>query len=754
MTAGTELALVGVTTAAVLGLVRLFSNGSFLVPALLAVAASHALGWACRRQGIGPLLSSLLSGAGLVLAVVWLVEPHTTTFGIPGGGTWNAINADLQQAWERFSDVKAPAEPLRGFVLVVVASAWVTAAAADLFAFRMRARFEAMAPAFTLFVFGSILGADKLRLPATTLYLAAVLSFVLWSEAARRSGTGSWFAGRAREGDAALLRQGATMGLVALAVALLLGPHIPGASSSGLVSWKDGKEGSSRSRVTVSPLVDIRGRLVDQSNIDLFAVRSNAPSYWRLTSLERFDGTIWSSLGTYQTTRGPLPGRPGGETQVITQEFDIGPLGTIWLPAAFRPERVSGVKGARFDRDSASLLADSSTADDLRYSVVSEQPRLSEAQLAGASSAVPADVARRYLSLPEGFPADVTAEARRQTAAAATPYEKARALQDWFRREFEYDLDIPAGHDVDAIVRFLAVRRGYCEQFAGTYAAMARAIGLPARVAVGFIPGTVQADGRYLVAGRDAHAWPEVYLAGFGWVAFEPTPGRSAPGAESYTGVPSGNSPSQPAATTPTSAPPTTTGDGTATTRPEREEIPEPEQAPATSSGLSGLALFVLVLGGLVVAAAAAIPLGRHWLTQRRRASAATPSDKVLVAWAEAEEALAMAGHARRRSETATEFAARAASAVGEAGDDLNRLAGTTTAAGFDPEGVPLEVVTPSQEAAAAVEGSLRTQAGPWRRLRWALDPRPLVSAAQRHRHTQRAHTEHAHTGQAAAGRA
>jgi transglutaminase-like putative cysteine protease len=84
---------------------------------------------------------------------------------------------------------------------------------------------------------------------------------------------------------------------------------------------------------------------------------------------------------------------------------------------------------------------------------------------------------------------------------------------------------------------FLAERRGYCEQFAGTYAAVARMLGLPSRVAVGFTPGEQRDDGRYYVQGKYAHAWPEIYFDGVGWVPFEPTPERGNPTEESYTGV-------------------------------------------------------------------------------------------------------------------------------------------------------------------------------------------------------------------------
>src|SRR5206468_1301591 len=87
------------------------------------------------------------------------------------------------------------------------------------------------------------------------------------------------------------------------------------------------------------------------------------------------------------------------------------------------------------------------------------------------------------------------------------------------------------------MVRFLFVdKSGYCEQLAGTYAAMARAVGLPSRVTIGFTPGDFK-NGSFIVTGRQAHAWPEVFISGYGWVAFEPTPGRGIPGAEEYTGV-------------------------------------------------------------------------------------------------------------------------------------------------------------------------------------------------------------------------
>jgi transglutaminase-like putative cysteine protease len=731
VTVGTELALVAVTAASALGLARLFLGGDFVWPVLAAAFGGHALAWFCRQRDFGLLASALISAGGCVLAVAWLVEPHTTFLLIPRGATWRAVADDLRIAWEQFGEVKAPTEPLRGFILAAVAGTWLTATTSDFFAFRVRARFEAMAPAFTLFVFGSILGADRLRLQTTALYLAALLAFVLWSEAARTSASGAWFAGRSREGDAALLRSGASLGAVAVLVALLVGPHLPGAGSAGLVSWRDAKEGSSRSRVTVSPLVEIRGKLVQQSDMELFTVGSASPHYWRLTSLDRFDGAIWSSLGTYQPTRGSLPGAPAGPT--VTQDFAIGQLGTIWLPAAFRAERVSGVKGARFDRDSASLLAETSTVDNLRYQVVSVAPQLSRAQLEAEPNVIPPEIAEHYLALPENMPANVVSTARLATISASTPYAKARALQDWFRQNFTYDLNIDPGHGNDAMSQFLSTRRGYCEQFAGSYAAMARALGIPARVAVGFVPGTPD-GGRYRVHGRDAHAWPEVWLGPtHGWVAFEPTPGagRDAPGTQSYTGIGAPDDPIQPQQSTATTAPPTSLGDPSATTEPQFEEEPQQTGGQTAEQGRSRWILAFQVLVGGVLLYFIALPGLQRWIVRRRRRAAASPTEQVLVAWQETEDALALAGHPRHPAETAAEYASRAAPTLGSAGPHLTHLAGTTEVAGFAAAGVPADAVPPARQAADAVALELRSQASRIQRLRWQLDPRPLADAAR-----------------------
>ncbi len=758
-----EMALTAVTAAAVVGLARLFTDTSFIVPMLVVVAVGHGLAVVLRRVGVGLAGAALLSGIGLFVTLGWVIEPQTLTFGLPLGPTWHAMRVDLASAADLFNQVRAPTPAIRGFVLACAAVAWAMAFAADMFAFRARARFEALVPSFVLFLFGAVLGADRLRLASAGLYLAAVLVFFVLADPLGRTGP-AWFGGRTGAGGRALARSGLITSLVVVVATLVVAPRLPGAHATGVVALKKGSDNGSGSRVTVSPLVDIRARLVDPSGTELFSVSSDIATYWRLTSLERFDGRIWSSVGSYEPAKGRLPaGVPSrSAAQTLVQQFDVAALSAIWLPAAYRPERLDGIGGVRFDPDSASLLTEAASANGLHYAVESSLPRLTADDLATASSALSAGQAPRYLDLPSDFPAPVRLEAQRVTTGDAatcellscsaeesstgqlTPFHQARALQDWFRTNFTYDLNVPPGHDDSAIQRFLRVKAGYCEQFAGTFAAMARSIGLPSRVAVGFTSGTLGSDRRYHITGREAHAWPEVYLAPYGWVSFEPTPGRVHPGTEAYTGVGAtapttgAEQPAAPATTPPVTAAPAAGQSAPTTVAPSPTGAER--RSPAKRPGWPFPATVGLVL--LAVAAyLGGVPLAYQMRQSRRRARAATPTDRVLLAWSEAEEDLARAGIGQRPAETAAEFAARARSGLPatSAGSAMFELAGQLSSAAYSPAGADETAAHRAESAAATVRTAVRADVGPVARTLWSLDPRPLVKAVDRARKSPRA---------------
>ncbi|PZF63322.1 hypothetical protein DEI81_07905 [Curtobacterium sp. MCBD17_013] len=134
------------------------------------------------------------------------------------------------------------------------------------------------------------------------------------------------------------------------------------------------------------------------------------------------------------------------------------------------------------------------------------------------------------LQLPRNLPGSIRAAAERVAGTAGDQYEQARALESWFRSgRFTYSETAPVeqgydGDSMDVVAKFLQVRAGYCVHFASAMAVMARVLGIPSRIAVGYRPGGTQKDGEYVVSNRQLHSWPELYIKGAGWVGFEPTP--------------------------------------------------------------------------------------------------------------------------------------------------------------------------------------------------------------------------------------
>jgi transglutaminase-like putative cysteine protease len=744
---GAEVALGALTVAAVLGMGRLFAGTRWIGPLVAAAVASHALATLLRRRRVPLGVVAVVMAVGAVLVTTWTTYWSTTVVGIPTADTFSTMRGDLDTAWALYQHAVAPTPVTNGFLIAAAIAIWAVAFVADWAAFRLWVPFEATLPVGTLFLFTALLGADAGRAWGIAIYAAALLAFLLLHRLARQEGTSHWVTERRASGNRSLVLAGAVLAALAVAAGALVGPSLPGADASGILDPHDLKHNDPR--VTISPLVDIQSRLVDQSNVEVFTVHSSARSYWRLTSLERFDGRIWSSSGSYGKAGSHLPKAESTHVSVqpVDQTYSISALAQIWLPSAYQPTSFNSKDAdVRYDDASSTLIVDSKvpTSDGLSYAVTSESPRLTPKDLQGTAGEVPRGIRAPYTELPADFPASVRQLAQQITAGARTPYAQARALQDYLRG-FTYDLTVPPGHSDDALERFLFVtKRGYCEQFAGAYAAMARALGLPARVAVGFTPGEADAADPtlYHVLGEHAHAWPEVYFAGAGWVAFEPTPGRGMPNAQSYTGVPE----QQAATGNPTTATTLTTAAPSQGTGSPSTTIQTDQSSQGTSSSQGGgddhsilhrfgeqparralplLLVLVLLYGGGVPAALLA-----HRRRRRRRAT--TPPQRIALAWIEAAEDAGMVGYQGRPSDTYAEQAERLADVLPGAGAPAEVLARAREAADYSPAGAD-EATAASAGTAAMAVATLGAKVRRW------LDPRPELRAWRRARtRTQR----------------
>jgi transglutaminase-like putative cysteine protease len=462
-----------------------------------------------------------------------------------------------------------------------------------------------------------------------------------------------------------------------------------------------------------------------------------------LTALDQFDGQIWKSDGSYESADGTLPRSvdSSASSEVFTQHYLIESLDTIWLPAAYLPRSVDQAStDVRYEPDSSTLIVGTNVPDsnNTSYTVQSALPIYDPAQLEQAPADVPKSILDKELQLPSDFSQKVVDEAQRVVAGASTTYDKALALQDYFRNNFTYDLTVPPGHSTSAIESFLFdTKRGYCEQFAGTYAAMARSLGIPARVAVGFTPGDedVTNPGLYHVRGLHAHAWPEIYISGQGWVLFEPTPTRGAPNAQQYTHVAESQATDNGTATTLTPTTPITSGTtpafGNGTTLPKGEVnaggggTTGPSEPAFWSTkrfgGKAAVSIGVLLLLGAVyvVSVLAFYALYR----QRRRRSATEADDRVRLAWQETIETFGVLGTAPKRAETPTEFAARAGSTAGV--DGVAELAALFVRSRYSYEGASQEEAERAFVLARHIADAVRALTPPSARVRSALDPRP-----------------------------
>lgn len=353
---------------------------------------------------------------------------------------------------------------------------------------------------------------------------------------------------------------------------------------------------------------------------ELFTVTAAKPANWRLAVLDRYDGVRWTSGARFQPTGGRVPGdgRPGA-ADMVQQTVTIGDLPGTWLPAAERPAEVKGVPGLGVDPTSGALLALAKPGKGFSYQVTSKVAKPSKEDLLAA---VPVRDPALTAFPPGPQEAEFRKLAQEATKGADAPIKQAYRLQSYLRTNARYDVTAPPGHSLKGLEFFLeTTHRGTSEQFASAFALMARTLGLPSRVVVGFRPGEA-AGGRFNVKSGHVMAWAEINFEGLGWRPFYPTPGKS--GAKDDHDVVS-----------------------SAIEESERLEgeftkggidKPRPSGKPSAGrarEGDEGLPLWVIIPGtgaGLLLLYGGAAML-LPWWRRRRRRSAAAPEAKVLGAW-------------------------------------------------------------------------------------------------------------------------
>lgn len=761
--ARTRLSLAALLIVTLFSFGQVFDRGDWPGPALLGMTISTLIVVAARRLGIGGAWTFLGSALALVWYLTLVFRMDDLFYGLPTvealRGLWHSIDVSYEKSVVDYAPV-----PVRtGYVILTVCAMWVVTGFAELATFRWKRPLLASIPPIALFSFLSIVGIGTGTAFIALLFLAALLLYLALESSHRLRSWGSWITSvteRNPESPGEVTsRLARRMGASCLAAALFSPLFLP-AIGDGLLAWRTPSgvgpgSGSGPGGGEVDLLASLQPRLVQQSEAEMFRVSSQAPDYWRLTSLIIFDGTVWRPLGGDEevpipVTQGVIPSRHSPDTfRPVPQRYRIAGLEGQLMPAAVEPGEVAilddtaDASALRYRFETVSLELSSGISENVAYEVTSRVARPSFNELSDATIPLqlPEDqepqISHYYYDTgPIPISPEVRELAESWTRGIDSPFLKLIALQDNLR-QFTYSIDVPASASTDHLTTFLIDdRRGYCQQFAAAFALLARHLGYPARVSVGFLPGEtdIATPDNYTVRGTDAHAWPEVLFDRYGWVRFEPTPGNGA-SPPSYTTRPSATSQGQTISDTRrlNAGPGDLEGNipvpvggrdrgGEVDTRGGRNGQGRPEWEETFARLLTVLLIAILV--GIAL-----VPAMKGLRTGSRYRRAHSPTDQVAAAFAHFESEAAELAVARGVSESASAYARRMGEGYRVPKNSALELATIYERAMYGPTEVEADTARRARKLVAELRTPLWSGATWVQRLQRLFSPRGLLGS-------------------------
>lgn len=627
------------------GLAPFVQGADWWFAAMAMATVCIAASWAVRAVGLRPALGVVAAFLTWVLASQTFFAPGTAILGIiPTPATVDALVAGFVDAGSQIQVQTIPADPVLSLVQLMAMACGLVAVLADA---AVIARFPAFIGvlALALFIVPSAVQArdvDVVRFVATT----ASFLLLLWLSArvdGRDSGPRRAATRAGRSPFTAL-----ALGAGALVCALVIPAVTPGLTAEAFAESRSNARLPSIYGAGIDPVIQL-GRDLRRTTPILsltYVTTADEPLYLKMVDLDDFSTGTWqpdeNTSGTVESLAPPAGLVEDVERTTVNTDVSIEGLRSEWLPLPYPATDLTNA-GRGWSAADTGVVTLPSSRNDSRgddYSVESLVVAPSADQLAAAGTTVP-DALDPLLELPPDLPAIVSDTATQVAAGATNNYDRAVALQAYFTSgEFDYSVETPVeesfdGSNAAALAAFLEVKSGYCVHFAATMATMARVLGIPSRIAVGYFPSAsatryIDGEPEYEVLTDQLHSWPELYFEGVGWLPFEPTPslGISVPEyslpayAEQATG-------SQAAAPQSTEVAPTARA---------RDDVdPAAESATGATSSLAQLrgwltALAVaagVILAGLVPASI------RRWRRRRSLASIDRSDRPATEAWKE-----------------------------------------------------------------------------------------------------------------------
>lgn len=629
--------------AALLPTLRVVASGPWFVGAVTLAGAILLVGLGARAVRLPAPAVSLIEALVWLVALTAVFVRDTAVLGVVP--TPETFTAGRQLVDAAFSEIQLGAAPLDAgpaLSLLLVGAVGLVTLILDHVVLTARLPMVAAVGLIAVSLIPAVVVPGPFDVAAFALLAAAILFLVRVETRTRQRGADA--ASPLSPSRPRPPRQTSTaavalaIGAVAVVVAVVVTPLLPTPSSRA-------GAGFGQTGVTIDATLRLGEDLRRPQNIEVLTLRSSAPSapYLRAATLSSFDGRVWVPDDRQTTPIGTGSGfgsvavAAGIEVAEYTTRVRITTLQSTWLPVPFPAVAVDGLSTNWAAMPSnRTVVGDTGTTAGLSYEVLTDVPRptLEQVRELRSQGTLPGDAAAE---IPAGLPDIVRSLAREVTAGQSTDYDRLAALQRWFRgSDFTYSLSAPVqqGYDgtgAEAVEQFLRVKAGYCVHFASAFALMARTLGMPSRVVVGYLPGTsttTMQGGQtvYSVSSAQLHAWPEVYFDGLGWLGFDPTKSLGTPTTFSSASVsPADRLDDEAATRAPTEA---------ATPEPTRAEADNaPVDAGASQAGdRSAPSVLPWGLATTVLAVALAIP----WLVgqlRRRRMLAAARAGDAAAAW-------------------------------------------------------------------------------------------------------------------------
>ncbi len=735
------LGALSVTVALAFGLV--LRGDRWIVPLVVVALLPHVAGAAARALRRAHPLYEIGASAFVLLAAIVIAT----------GPSPEKILDAIQHGFDLLEG--APPIPATNGVLVIAACVvWGAATIADQVVFHHDGSVGAIAPGVVVMIgFASTDTTADLWLPISAFAVAAVV-FLALEHRRLLERQRTWIGSRPTPRDALVLAGGG----------LLVGLVAVGLSVGGAVAIVDSDrplidfgailprgEDPTSYNTDVAPLLNVGTELRQPEIAKLFSVRADEPAYWRTVALDQYsssDGGQWTLQANEDEVDDSLDDAVPDDA--LFQQYEItDALSERWIPAAYQAVEVTGADVGLVVPSSSTLVTDKPTIAGSQYTVRSALPPGADEINRGAAAAPPPDDVQQYTELPDDVPPIIVETAQSVAGTLPDALSKATALAAFFRDpSFVYDPDFVAGDDAAAIDTFMRERRGFCVQYATAYALMARSLGIPARIGVGYTPGTLDAgSGTYVVTNQDAHAWPELYFTGSGWATpFDPTPpgDGTQPGGSNLPGEPQAL-PTTPDTTPQTAAPPQTVPPST----------PSPTGTPANSTPNGAASdggsvsidsdqsnqdpeplLPLIALIALVLVLLLAPIVGVLAYKRRRRARRRNNPDRALAiagAWREALDTLAEHRVASSDADTPFETATHVAQSTNEdARSPMQSLATSYSEARYAATAPSEEHVDAAWHDVDELRDALDRDLGPLRLARTRLSLRGLRRERER----------------------